>query len=106
LPSLSQASLFSAFPDPTIVLTYGSWVGKCVSVYSIANTCVHPHTNFLTSVSAFKFHRSNLPLPSTAPNNAGWLGDHLTSYTWSSACSNVFKGKIVVGWVEVLEMDY
>ena len=35
----------------------------------------------LTSVSVFKFHKSNLPDPSAVPNTAGWRGCHLTSYT-------------------------
>ena len=35
----------------------------------------------LTSVSTFKFQRSNFPVPSTDPNTAGLTGCHLTSYT-------------------------
>lgn len=32
-----------------------------------------------TSVSLFRFHRSSFPIPSTAANKAGWIGDHCTS---------------------------
>jgi hypothetical protein len=81
LPSLSQASLLSAFPDPTIVLTYGSCLQPHHELVQLALIYPSQTNKIRTSVSAFRFHRSNLPLPSTAPNNAGWVGDHLTSYT-------------------------
>ena len=34
-----------------------------------------------TSVSLFRFQRSNRPKPLTEANMAGWIGDHCASYT-------------------------
>ena len=74
-PSLrSHSILLIALPVPTLAETAGTYI-RIMRISQLRKNTFH------TSVSLFKFQRSNCPEPSTVPNSAGCAGCHLTSYT-------------------------